>query len=161
MVNLWPSFISPKQRETITQLIRFCIVGFSGMFIDMGTTVLTTELLGFDPRLGAVCGFVLAVINNYFLNRFWTFKGKVKTSQKFAFVSFILISLIGMTISIGVMHLSITYLGLNKATPAEIAAASGFVVYWLKYRYLLARFMGIVVATLWNFTGSKKIAFKS
>ncbi len=160
MINLWPAFVTPKQRETIIQLIRFCIVGFSGMFIDMGTTVFCTELLGFDPRLGAVLGFVLAVINNYFLNRIWTFKGKAKTSQKFAFVTFILISLIGMAISIGVMHLSITYLGLNKATPAEIAAASGFMVYWLEYRYLVARFMGIVVATLWNFTGSKKIAFK-
>jgi putative flippase GtrA len=131
------------KNNTILQFIRFCIVGGSGMVVDMGITFALTEIVGLDPRLSAVFGFALAVINNYIFNRLWTFKNVSSASHTFSFSSFFIISTIGMAISIGIMHLVMVYF-----LPQE-----GF-------QYLIARFIGIVVATFWNFFGSKFIAFK-
>lgn len=136
--------LDEKRRNTVVQFIRFCLVGGSGMVVDMGVTAFASEVLGADPRLGALFGFSLAVISNYLLNRIWTFSGDGKPSHAFSFVTFLAISSIGMAISIGVMHVAMTQLGMGEGL-------------W----YLMARFIGIVVATAWNFTGSKLIAFKS
>lgn len=153
--------ITAEQKRTFLQLIKFCLVGGSGMVWDMGITALTTELLGFDPRIGAVLGFLVAVVNNYLLNRIWTFQNGKQQAKATSFATFFVICLVGMGISIGVMHLCISYLGMGVATPEELAAANGLMALWVHYRYLVARLCGIAVATLWNFFGSKKIAFKS
>ena len=136
--------ICDKHRRTMVQLIRFCLVGGSGMLIDMGVTAFCRELIGIDARVGAFFGFSLAVINNYLLNRKWTFRNGDKPSHAFSFTTFLAISGMGMAISIGVMHLCMEYLGMAAGQ-------------W----YLLARLIGIVVATVWNFAGSKLIAFKA
>lgn len=155
------TILTPERQHTLFQLIKFCLVGGSGMVIDMGVTAISTELLSLDPRIGAVLGFLFAVINNYLLNRIWTFKASKSTEKASGFLKFFTICLIGMGISVGVMHLCIAYLGWGISSPEELAAATGIYAYWLHFRYLAARFCGIVVATIWNFVGSKKLVFKS
>jgi putative flippase GtrA len=139
---MWDRLDREKQK-TIVQFVRFCVVGGSGVFVDMGITTLFVELVGLDPRLAAMFGFCVAVVSNFTLNRLWTFSDQAKTSRAFSFTGFLAICSVGMGISIGVMHLCMVYLGM-AAYP------------W----YYLARFIGIGVATVWNFAGSKYIAFK-
>jgi len=127
---------------TIFQFIKFCLVGISGLFVDTSVLVSLVELLSFDPRLAAVFAFFAAVSWNYIFNRIWTFETGKSTKLTHSYISFVTVCLIGLSIRIGVMHLLIEYAGMGKSP-------------W----YILASLLGIVSATIFNFLGSKYIAF--
>ena len=127
---------------TIFQFIKFCLVGLSGLFVDTSVLVSLVELLSFDPRLAAVFAFFAAVSWNYIFNRIWTFETGKSTKLTHSYISFVTVCLIGLSIRIGVMHLLIEYAGMGESP-------------W----YILASLLGIVSATIFNFLGSKYIAF--
>ena len=68
--------------------LRYAVVGALGTAVDMGTLALLTEFSGIDPQTSSLfpafvtCAFVAAVINNYILNRLWTFKSQDKNVRK-------------------------------------------------------------------------------
>ena len=127
---------------TIFQFFKFCLVGISGLFVDTAVLVSLVELLSFDPRFAAIFAFSAAVSWNYIFDRIWTFDFGRTTKISYSYISFVTICLIGLAIRIGVMHLLIEY--------AEIGESP-----W----YILSSFLGIVAATIFNFLGSKYIAF--
>ena len=59
-----------------SKLLKFGIVGCSGMVIDFGMTYLCKEILKINKFLSNGIGFVLAATSNYFLNRNWTFNSQ-------------------------------------------------------------------------------------
>ena len=127
---------------SIQQFIKFCVVGLSGFFIDTAVLVALVDLLFLDPRLAAVFAFFTAVTWNYFFDRVWAFEFGRETKIPSSYVSFVAVYIIGLPIRIGVMHALIEYAGMGESP-------------W----YVLASFIGIVVATIFNFLGSKYIAF--
>lgn len=127
---------------TIFQFIKFCLVGLSGIFVDTAVLVSLVELLFFDPRFAAVFAFFAAVTSNYLLNRTWTFETAKFTKVTYSYFSFVTVCLLGLGIRIGVMHLLIEYTEMGENP-------------W----YILASFLGIVSATIFNFLGSKYIGF--
>ena len=126
----------------VTQFIKFCLVGTSGIFIDTAVLVLLVELLYFDPRLAAIFAFTAAVSWNYLFNRVWTFKQGVGTKITHTYITFVIVCMIGLGIRIGVMHLLMTYVGMSEMP-------------W----YVLASLLGIAAATIFNFLGSKYLVF--
>jgi dolichol-phosphate mannosyltransferase len=128
----------------IDQFIKFCTVGFLGLIVDTAVLVSIVELLLFDPRLAAIFAFLAAVIWNYTFNRVWTFEKGRYTKIVHSYISFVAVCLVGLGIRIGVMHLLIQYGGMGR-----------------KPWYILASFVGIFLATIFNFLGSKYIAFSS
>lgn len=122
----------------ILKLIKFCVVGFSGMFVDFGTTWVLKEKVKANKYLSNSTGFVLAATSNYFLNRIWTFHSH---NQQIAteYFSFIGISLIG--------------LGLNN-----------LIIYILtdkfKLNFYLSKLFAVGVVTIWNFFMNYLITFK-
>jgi len=111
------------------QLLKFCVVGFSGMIIDFGTTWLMKEKIKINKYIANSCGFTFAASSNYFWNRIWTFEShsnRIGTE----FLSFFAISIIG--------------LGLNNA------------IIWIlsdkmKLNFYLSKIIAIGVVTVWNF----------
>jgi dolichol-phosphate mannosyltransferase len=126
------------------QFIKFCVVGLSGFFVDTAVLVCLVHFYFFDPRLAAVFAFFIAVCWNYAFDRVWTFASGKKTGFAYSYFSFVTICLAGLGVRIGVMHLLIEYAGMGKSP-------------W----YVLASVVGIVAATLFNFLGSKYIAFST
>ncbi|MDD4922531.1 MAG: GtrA family protein [Bacteroidales bacterium] len=120
------------------KLIKFCVVGFSGMFVDFGATWLLKEKVRINKYLANSTGFVLAATSNYFFNRIWTFHSQ---NQQIAteYFSFIGISLIGL----GINNL-IIYLLTEK----------------LKLNFYVSKLFAIGVVTIWNFVMNYLITFK-
>jgi putative flippase GtrA len=113
----------------LLKFIKFCIVGFSGVFIDFGTTYFFKEVLKVQKYIANAIGFTLAATTNYILNRVWTFHS---TNPKvfLEFSRFFVIALIG--------------LGINST------------IIWLmngkfKVNFYLSKLVATVVVTLWNF----------
>ena len=55
------------------QLARFTAVGAGGYVVNLVTFTVALHGLGLDYRLASVLAFVVAVANNFWWNRHWTF----------------------------------------------------------------------------------------
>jgi putative flippase GtrA len=112
------------------KFLKFCIVGSSGMLVDFGTTWLLKEKVKINKYLANSAGFILAATSNYLLNRFWTFQS-CNTRIITEYLSFILVSVIGLGINNAVVYLLTEKIRLN---------------------FYLSKLFAIGVVTLWNFS---------
>lgn len=112
------------------QFLQFSIVGFSGIIIDFSVTYLLIKKLGFNKYLSHSVAFIFAVINNFILNKFWTFS-ESEGLALIQFQFFFLISLIGLLLSIWLVYV------LHSR---------------LKVKFYYAKFWSIIVIAFWNFT---------
>jgi putative flippase GtrA len=58
------------------QLVKFCAVGASGYVVNLCVFALCVEAIGLHHLVGATIAFVVAVTNNFWWNRHWTFKAR-------------------------------------------------------------------------------------
>lgn len=127
-----------KQIAKYHQFFRFCIVGTIGAIIDIGGLCVLVEFVGIYYLLAAAMSFTIAVINNYFLNKYWSFKNKSSNHTK-QFIGFVLVSVVGLLINLGVMY-SLTEL----------------LFVW----YLLSKAIASIIVLFWNFFMNKYVTFK-
>lgn len=113
----------------IGRLLKFCVVGFSGMIVDFFFTWLCKEKIKWNKYISNSIGFVLAATNNYIWNRLWTFQSQ-GTEIVREYSSFFIISLVGLGINNAVIYL------LHDR---------------LKWDFYLAKILAIGVVMLWNF----------
>jgi putative flippase GtrA len=121
----------------ILKILKFAVVGFSGMLIDFGVTWLLKEKAKVNKYLANSTGFMLAASSNYLWNRLWTFESHNEQVTR-EYFSFILISLLGLGINNLVIYL------LTKK---------------MRMNFYLAKLFAIVVVTIWNFSMNFLITF--
>jgi len=82
--KLWTFRKQEKETEfnTVTQFIKFAIVGGSGTVINLGLVYLFYDLIGWNEYLAVTIGFVVSVITNFILNDIWTFNPKFGKREK-------------------------------------------------------------------------------
>ncbi len=113
----------------LLKFIKFSLVGFSGIFVDFGTTFLCKEIFKIQKYFANSLGFILAATSNYILNRLWTFHS-TNPNVMLEFSRFFIIALIGLIINLLI-----------------IWAMSGK----FKVNFYLSKLVATVVVTLWNF----------
>jgi len=113
----------------ILKLIKFGIVGCSGMVVDFGVTWVCKEKLGWNKYVSNSLGFVLAATNNYIWNRLWTFES-VSNEVSREYTYFLVIALIGLGLNNLIIYLLHDRLHLN---------------------FYLSKLCAIACVTLWNF----------
>ena len=121
----------------LIKFLKFCIVGTSGMGIDFGTTWYLKEKVKINKYIANSTGFILAATSNYLLNRFWTFQSENSSVGK-EYISFMMISIIGLGINNFVLFLLTEKLKLN---------------------FYLSKLFAIGVVTIWNFFMNYLITF--
>jgi putative flippase GtrA len=119
------------------KFIKFCVVGFSGMGIDFGTTWLLKEKARLNKYVANSTGFVLAATSNYIWNRVWTFQSE-NSQIVFEYLSFFIISVVGL----GINNL-VVFLFSDK----------------LKFNFYFSKLIAIGVVTIWNFIMNYLITF--
>ena len=58
------------------QLVRFGAVGAIGYVVNLAVFAACVHLIGIDYHLSAVIAWAVSVLNNFWLNRHWTFSAK-------------------------------------------------------------------------------------
>src|SRR5579884_595338 len=106
------------------QLIRFATVGASGYVVNLGVFAACVHLLGIDYRVSAVLAFVVSVINNFWLNRHWTFDAK-QDHPMFQAIRFFAVSLLAFGFTYVVLVALVSGAGMTKVVAQAIAIASG------------------------------------
>jgi len=122
----------------LLKLIKFCIVGASGIIVDFSITFIFKEFIKIQKYAANAIGFTTAVITNYILNRIWTFHDNTPEIT-IQFIKFFIISLIGLGI-----NTLILYVFVNK----------------YKKNFYLSKLFAIAAVTLWNFSINFLFTFK-
>ena len=118
------------------QLAKFCAVGASGYVINLAVYTVLLKWAGLHYLASAFFSFLVAVANNYWWNRHWTFRGQ---RGHFAYqgMRFAVVSAVALVANLIVLHVLVT-LGVGKVVSQAIA---------------------IVVVTPLNFIGNKLWSF--
>src|SRR5579871_1707244 len=89
--------------QTAIRFIRFCLVGASGVLVDMGVLFLLADskMLGWALTPSKICAAETAIVNNFMWNELWTFRDISASqaswqSRAIRFLKFNLICLAGV-----------------------------------------------------------------
>jgi putative flippase GtrA len=121
------------------RFLKYGITGVIGMAIDFSVTWLCKEKLRFNKYVSNSLGFCFAVMNNFLLNRYWTFS---QNTQPFSnqMAKFILVSVTGLAI-----NNILLYFLVNKA----------------KKNFYLLKLVVIALVFFWNFIANSLFTFNS
>jgi len=102
-----------------SSFVKYALVGVVGLVVDLGLFYVFHETLQLNYILANVMSSTLAVVNNFILNSFFTFK--VKDKLLFRFLSFYSIALAGMALSSGMLAVSIDGMHWNSMVSKAIS----------------------------------------
>jgi len=131
-VTLWDS-----------RLFRFCVVGASGVLVDMGFLYLLSDpsMLGWGLTRSKFVAAEVAMLTNFLLNDAWTFGDVAQKvpgirAKARRFLAFNLICSIGLGLNILILNVLFNYFGMNR---------------------YIANALAILLVTLWNFAMNRML----
>lgn len=126
------------------RLLRFAVVGLSGVFVNLGTLHVFAQVLGLPRLLASGCAIEVSILSNFLLNDLWTFRDRAAEARPplVRLFRYNLAALVGLAIQLGVFEAA-CQLGMWATGRNDPG--------WLIYP---AQLLGIAVATGWNFTSS-------
>jgi dolichol-phosphate mannosyltransferase len=125
------------RRQNWIQLFKFACVGGTGTALNLAVFTLLAVGLDVHHLVAATVAFLVAVTNNFWLNRHWTF-GAQDGHAGFQAARFFTVSVFAFLIQVGVLELLVSSFGAPK---------------------VLAQAISLVVATPFNFIGNKMWSF--
>ncbi len=133
-----------------TRFFKFAAVGAFGAVIDFGFFNLFTSLLGILAIVSSGLSFIMAVVSNFVLNRYWTYPDSRSKSLAQQAIQFLLISLVGMVIRLILFALLETpFIDLAGQTVPNI----GFTPTFIGHNVTLA--LAILVVMMWNYIANR------
>lgn len=150
LVGLQIAFLLARKFIILWQFAKFGLVGVLNTLIDLGVLNLLIFFSGITSGLGYSVfkgiSFVVAVVNSYFWNKYWTFEkgGEVKTGE---FLQFFIVAGLGFAINVGTASLIVNIIGPQFGLSDKI---------WANIGAIIATLAGMI----WNFLGYKFIVFK-
>ncbi|MFA7249264.1 MAG: GtrA family protein [Dehalococcoidia bacterium] len=121
------------------EVVRYGIVGVSGIAVDLGLLALLYEVFGVPLLVANVLSFSGAVASNYRLNSYWTFRSRNRRSHVAGGALFLLAALVG--------------LGISEAGLWLVSQRLGLFYIWAK--------LGLVVVVFaWNYVFNNAITFR-
>lgn len=123
--------------EQIFLILKFGLVGASGVVLDFMVTWLLKEKAGLHKYVANSIGFLSAASSNYIWNRLWTFQSE-NPDIAYQYTVFLMVSLGGLVFN---------------------NAALWFFHEKKKYPFYVSKILAVLVAMFWNFFGYKFIAF--
>jgi putative flippase GtrA len=121
-----------KKGENWVQLMQFGLVGVSGYAVNLAVFAALTQLFDLHHLVAAVGAFCVAVSNNFFWNRHWTFDAK-HGHAGFQAARFLFVSVLALGVNLVALEL------LVRNDVAELAAQA----------------IAVAIAMPFNFIGNK------
>lgn len=137
------------------RFVKFAVVGFSGTLVDFGIFNLLSSILNFPTIPSSVVSFIIAVFNNFFWNRIWTYPESREFALSQQFGKFGAVSLAGLLIRTSIFSLiedpmiefSGQYLNSLYFTPEVIGHNVSLAIV-------------IVIVLFWNYFANKFWTYK-
>jgi len=131
-------------RWPMGKFLRFGIVGFSGVFVNMGILYVLRDILNWELTRSLIVAAELAIINNFLWNDLWTFRDisrrqPRKRQRLKRLLKFNTVCLMGLILNVLVVNLLFNVFGMNE---------------------YLANLIAIAAVTLWNFWINMKLSWR-
>lgn len=104
------------------QLVRFGLVGVSGYVVNLAVFSVATQLADVHHITAAVIAFVVAVTNNFILNRHWTFRATHDHPGPQA-ARFLTVSVAALGINLAVLAVLVDVLSVSEVPGQAVAVA--------------------------------------
>lgn len=157
------AFFIGKKIAVVYQIAKFGLIGVLNTLVDLGFLALITLLFktflqieAEDILLASVsfyslykaASFIIANVNSYYWNKYWTFEQGGRTKTKSEFIQFFGVSVIGFVINVFIASFVFKFvlgkmIGLSSEQLGLIGAAAGS-----------------IAGLAWNFIGYKLWVFK-
>ncbi len=105
------------------QLVRFGLVGGAGFVVNVAVYALLVHGAGLEYRVASVAAWLVAVLNNFVLNRHWTFDAREGRAHHQA-VRFLLVSLVAEAVSLLLLTVFVEAANLPKVPAQALAVAA-------------------------------------
>jgi dolichol-phosphate mannosyltransferase len=105
------------------QLFRFTAVGASGYVVNLVVFAVCVHALSIDYRVAAVIAFLVAVTNNFWWNRHWTFDASHGHAGHQA-ARFLAVSVGAFLVNLVVLELLVASAGMPEVAAQAIAVAA-------------------------------------
>jgi putative flippase GtrA len=126
-----------RRADNWLQLIKFCAVGGSGYVVNLIVFTFFLQVMGLHHLLAATVAFVVAVLNNFWWNRHWTFEAG-DGHAGFQAARFFTVSVFAFLFAAALLESLVRFTHLSEVTAQAIS---------------------IVAATPLNFVGNKMWSF--
>ena len=128
----------------LKRFMKYCLVGTSGVFVNMGMLALLTST-GLGYLKAGVLAVETAIVTNFLLNEVWSFSDFSRRRRSLSarlrrFLKFNLFCVGGSAINIAVLWALTDYVGVH---------------------YLVSNLIGIGAATLWNYGMNANVTWES
>ena len=145
-----------------TRFLRFCTVGASGVFVNLGILALL-NLSGVHAILASALAIEVSILSNFAANEFWTFRDRGVRSERLGRLwQFQLVSLVGALVQLSVFVLCIFCWALMTNQMGSIDTSTDHSWYDTLVKFVqappnvgvalyIAQLAGIGLATAWNF----------
>jgi len=123
------------------KLIKFGLVGLSGIFVNMGILIFLKEYAGFSIPVASLFAIELSILSNFLLNDVWTFRDTQnhKLSRWWhRLLSFQVVSVGGALINFVILNVLTYIVGID---------------------YRVANILGILIAFGWNFILNRNVTW--
>jgi putative flippase GtrA len=130
----------------LPEFLKFAVVGVLGTIVDFGIYSFLTRILGFYFLLATSISVLAAIINNFYLNKYWTFKKGQSGRTRQEYIKFFIVSIINYF-----LNLAITY-AVMKYTHAEVIVGP--------YKDYFAKAVAIGIVLFSNYFGNKRWTFR-
>jgi len=130
-----PTLNALARAPRLRQFAKFCVVGASGVVVDMAVLHGLTSWCGWNVSLSKLCSAETAMLNNFLWNEIWTFRQAAGEQRRFSSIArrllrFHAICGAGIGLAVLLLHAGHGVLGINLYA---------------------ANLLAILLVTLWNF----------
>ena len=136
-----------KKIPLLWQFSKFALVGVLNTAIDFGILNLLIFVTGIASGLAIIplnaVSFSTAIVNSFFWNEKWVFKAKKEAN----FITFVVVTLIGLAINSAIVYTITTYVPPTFVDSQTL---------WAN----LAKVLATGISLIWNFAGYRLIVFK-
>ncbi|MGD1899042.1 MAG: GtrA family protein [Phormidesmis sp.] len=148
----------------IGRFLRFGVVGFSGLFVDLAVFSLLRENTDLNWRLCTAISIEAAIVNNFLWNDAWTFADLAQQNQSWQarlqrFVKFNSVCLLGACLQYILME-GLLKLPIVSALPELMARNNSFAADNKADEYV-SKIIAIAVVTCWNFWINLKLSWRT
>lgn len=157
------AFFIGKKISLVWQIAKFGLIGVLNTLVDLGILAFLTFIfrsaLSIDSKTVLIAGitfysiyksvsFIVANVNSYYWNKYWTFEGSSQKKNEAEFIQFFGVSIVGFFINVLIASIVfkkflVTLTGLSIDQLGLIGAAAGS-----------------IAGLAWNFVGYKLWVFK-
>ncbi|NJL61592.1 MAG: glycosyltransferase [Methylacidiphilales bacterium] len=128
----------------LVRFLRFGVVGFSGVFVDLGVFHILRQIIGLGLTRSTILSAEVAIINNFLWNDIWTFRDisrwqKGGKARLMRFLKFNVICLTGVILQTLIVNFLFNVLRIDQ---------------------YIAKLIAIAVVVLWNFWINLKLSWR-